>query len=61
MNNRADFYARIARRNLRPLWEVLDDLVPAPPQPQARATLWRYDEIRPALMESGEIMQGANT
>ena len=56
MTRRADFYARIAPHNLRPLWEVLDDLVPPLPQPQARTTLWRYDEIRPALMESGELI-----
>lgn len=56
MNGRPDFYARIAPRNLRPLWEVLDDLVPPVPRPQARATLWRYDEVRPALMEAGGII-----
>ena len=56
MNDRADFYTRIAGRHLRPLWEVLDDLVPPHPRPPARAALWRYDDVRPALMESGELI-----
>jgi gentisate 1,2-dioxygenase len=36
VNDRADFYTRIAGRHLRPLWEVLDDLVPPQPRPSAR-------------------------
>ena len=56
MNDRADFYARITGRHLRPLWEVLEDLVPPAPKPAARAALWRYDEIRPAIVESGSII-----
>jgi gentisate 1,2-dioxygenase len=56
VNDRADFYARIAGRHLRPLWEVLDDLVPPQPRPAARAALWRYADVRPALMESGELI-----
>ncbi len=56
MNDRADFYARIADRHLRPLWEVLDELVPPAPRPQSVAALWRYDDLRPAIMESGNII-----
>jgi gentisate 1,2-dioxygenase len=56
MNDRAAFAARIADRNLRPLWDVLDDLVLPSPQPAARAALWRYDDVRPALMESGALI-----
>jgi gentisate 1,2-dioxygenase len=56
VNDRADFYTRIAGRHLRPLWEVLDDLVPPQPRPWARAAFWRYDDVRPAIMESGELI-----
>lgn len=56
MNDRADFYTRIAERNLRPLWEVLDDLVPDEPKPKAQATLWHYDAIRPLILESGRLI-----
>lgn len=56
MNARAEFYARIGGHHLRPLWEVLDDLVPQQPRSRARAALWRYDEVRPFLMESGRLI-----
>jgi len=56
MNDRADFYTRIAASNLRPLWEVLDDLVPDEPKPKAQAALWRYDAIRPFILESGRLI-----
>jgi len=56
VNDRADFYTRIAGRHLRPLWEVLDDLVPPQPRPSARPALWRYDDVRPAIMESGNLI-----
>jgi gentisate 1,2-dioxygenase len=56
VNDRADFYTRIAGRHLRPLWEVLDELVPPAPRPRARATKWRYDDIRPAIIESGHLI-----
>ena len=49
MNDRADFCSRIAGRNLRLLWEVLDDLFPPRPCPLARATFWRYDDVRPVI------------
>jgi hypothetical protein len=39
VNDRADFCTRVAGRHLRPLWEVLDDLVPPRPRPLARAAL----------------------
>jgi len=56
VNDRADFYTRIAGRHLRPLWEVLDDLVPPQPRPSALPALWRYEDVRPAIMESGKLI-----
>ncbi len=56
MNRRAEYYGRIAERDLRPLWEVLDELVPDAPRPAARPALWRYAEIRPAILESGDLI-----
>jgi gentisate 1,2-dioxygenase len=55
-SDRADFYHRIADCHLRPLWEVLDELVPLEPRPRAQATLWRYADIRPAIIESGRLI-----
>lgn len=48
-----DFYDRIDGDNLAPLWERKANDVPASP---ALPTHWKYDEIRPHLMESGTLI-----
>ena len=53
---RREFYQRIARLNAAPLWEVLSDIVGAQPRPASIPALWRYDEMRPFLMKSGELI-----
>ncbi|MCC5869036.1 MAG: gentisate 1,2-dioxygenase [Gammaproteobacteria bacterium] len=53
---REDFYARIDAYNAAPLWEVLDDLVPAQPRGRCIAALWRYAQLRPFLLESGALI-----
>ena len=44
---RAEFYRRMDRDNLAPLWEVLHALVPPQPQTPCKPALWKYREIRP--------------
>jgi gentisate 1,2-dioxygenase len=51
-----DFYPRLAKLNAAPLWEVLSDIVGAQPHPAAIPALWSYRELRPFLMESGELI-----
>jgi gentisate 1,2-dioxygenase len=51
-----DFYDRLAPHNLAPLWEVLKGLLPDEPKSKAAAHRWRYSDIRPLLMESGELL-----
>lgn len=53
---RREFYQRIAPLHAAPLWEVLSEIVGAKPNPAAVPALWRYDELRPFLMESGELI-----
>lgn len=53
---RQAYYDRIAGQNLTPLWEVLDNLVPHEPVTAVRPTIWHYDEIRDAVMESGRLI-----
>ncbi len=47
---------RIADNNLAPLWERLHTLITPEPASAAVAALWKYDEIRPLLMEAGELI-----
>src|SRR5215470_5626704 len=51
-----EFYKRLDQKNAAPLWESLAELVPVLPRPRSAPTIWRYDEIRPFVMESGKLI-----
>jgi gentisate 1,2-dioxygenase len=51
-----EFYRRLEKTNAAPLWESLAELVPVLPRPRSLPTIWRYDEIRPFVMESGKLI-----
>ena len=53
---RAEFYERIAAQNMAPLWEVLGQLLSRTPVTQAVPHLWRYDAVRPFIIESGGLI-----
>ncbi len=53
---RRDFYERMAPSNLAPLWEVFSSLVRAAPKPSSVPAIWHYDEVRPFVMEAGELI-----
>ncbi|MGA2883346.1 MAG: cupin domain-containing protein [Bryobacteraceae bacterium] len=53
---RPEFYQRIAKLNAAPLWEVLSEIVGAQPHSASVPALWRYEELRPFLMESGQLI-----
>jgi gentisate 1,2-dioxygenase len=51
-----EFYPRLAGLHAAPLWEVLSEIVAAQPHPAAVPALWQYAELRPFLMEAGELI-----
>ncbi len=53
---REAYYRRIAEQHLTPLWEVLAALVPEQPQSPCLPAIWRYQALRPWLMESGRLI-----
>ena len=53
---REAFYSRLRTRNMEPLWEVFAKRFPPNPKPQMVAALWRFDEMRPLLMEAGSLL-----
>jgi gentisate 1,2-dioxygenase len=55
-SERDDYYRRIARLGLAPLWESLHALVPPQPQPRCVPALWKYAQLRPAILEAGQII-----
>ena len=50
------FYKRLEQKSAVPLWEILADVLPLQPKPRAVPALWRYEEMRPFLMESGKLI-----
>src|SRR5215469_1145722 len=53
---REAYYRKIAHNNLAPLWEVIHDLVLKEPRSPALPVMWRYDEVRPYVMEAGSVI-----
>lgn len=53
---RQSYYRKIESAHMSPLWESLSALVPESPRSPCVPHLWRYDEIRPWLMESGTLI-----
>jgi len=53
---RQEYYRRLYGKSAVPLWEVLADLIPASPRPACVPALWRYDEMRPLLLEAGSVI-----
>jgi gentisate 1,2-dioxygenase len=56
---REAFYARIAPRNMAPLWTRLKSLVPVAPTPIGVPHCWRYFDVRPFVLESAEHISAA--
>jgi gentisate 1,2-dioxygenase len=54
--DRQEFYRRMDRDNLAPLWEVLHALVPPQPQSPCKPGYWNYKAIRPYIMEAGRAI-----
>ena len=52
----SDYSEKIAKQNLAPLWNVMSSLITPQPKSDCQAYMWRYDDVRPALMEAGDII-----
>ena len=53
---RQAFYDKIAPANLAPLWEQLHNLVTPAPVPKCLPAVWHYRDVRPFLMQSGNLI-----
>lgn len=50
------YYDGLGAYRVQPLWRQLGTLLPPEPASQAVGHVWRYDELRPLLMQAGEIV-----
>ena len=53
---RQELYGRMDKDNLAPLWEVLHALIPNEPATPCQPALWKYRNIRPYILEAGELI-----
>lgn len=53
---RQDFYDRIGRNNMTPLWTSLADLVTPTPRSLCRPAHWSFSTIREAILEAGGLI-----
>ena len=53
---REAFNGRLAQKHAAPLWTVLGSIVPREPHTPCVPAVWRYDELRPLLMEAGRLI-----
>jgi gentisate 1,2-dioxygenase len=53
---RKAFYARIDKQNMTPLWAVLNNLITPEPRSGCLPALWRFDDIRAAMLEAGALI-----
>lgn len=56
---RQAFYERADTQSLAPLWTRLKALVPKAPTPTCAVHCWRYDDVRPYVMESAQQISAA--
>lgn len=50
------YYNRIAAHNVLPLWVDTGQYVPTEPSPSYDPAFWAYEDIRPLLFESGDVI-----
>ena len=53
---RSQFYKKIDKQHMAPLWTVLGDLVTPEPRSKCRPIAWQFSDIRNAMLEAGELI-----
>jgi gentisate 1,2-dioxygenase len=53
---REAFYARIAKKDMAPLWKVMKNVVTKEPVTRTKPHVWRYDDVKSLVMESGGLI-----
>ncbi|KAF7535365.1 hypothetical protein G7054_g5461 [Neopestalotiopsis clavispora] len=50
------FYDSLPAKNVEPLWLKFEAMVPPRPNPSAQSSIWRYEDIKPLLLDAGRIV-----
>ncbi|KIX99974.1 uncharacterized protein Z520_04612 [Fonsecaea multimorphosa CBS 102226] len=47
---------KLPAQHVQPLWKAMRAMVTPQPSPKAEVAVWRYNELRPLLLEAGEVV-----
>ena len=53
---RQDFYDRIAKKDMAPLWKVMNSVVTKEPVTHCAPVVWHYDDVKTLVLESGGLI-----
>ena len=53
---RDEYYRRIAKQNMTPLWRVMDSVVTKEPKSRVKPIVWHFDDVKSLVMESGGLI-----
>src|SRR5205085_5615527 len=53
---REEFYQRISKRDMAPLWKVMSSVVTREPVTRCVPHVWHYDDVKSLVMESGGLI-----
>ncbi|HEY7245983.1 MAG TPA: gentisate 1,2-dioxygenase [Xanthobacteraceae bacterium] len=53
---REEYYQRIARHHMTPLWKVMKNVVTREPVTRCAPVIWHFDDIKRLVMESGGLI-----
>jgi gentisate 1,2-dioxygenase len=53
---RRAFYSRIDKQNMTALWTVMGSLITPEPKSACQPVLWRFDDIRAAMLDAGRLI-----
>jgi gentisate 1,2-dioxygenase len=51
-----EFCGALAARDLKPLWKIARQLMPAVPLPTTRAWLWKWEDVLPLAKRAGDLI-----
>src|SRR3984885_708788 len=53
---RQDYYSRIDRHGMKPLWTVMSSLIHDEPQSRCAPAVWHFGDVKSLVMESGGLI-----
>src|SRR5437868_14814728 len=53
---REEYYQRIAKHDMAPLWKVMKNVVTKEPVTRCAPVIWHFDDIKRLVMESGGLI-----